>query len=57
MTKVIRGRVLLQMRGPSPPFSLFFLGRGSEPVIKSWSWRPSASDNLSARWQLLHSEP
>lgn len=26
MTKVIRGRVLLQMRGPSPPFSLFFWG-------------------------------
>lgn len=37
---------------PTPCFS----GRGSETVIKSWSRRPSASDNLSARWQLLNSK-
>lgn len=56
MTKVIWGRVRLQMWGPYHPPLPRFSGRDSETVIKSWSRRPSASDNLSTCWQLLNSE-
>jgi len=58
-TEVIWGRMRLQMWGSYPPPLLpspCFSGRGSETVIKSWSHRPSASDNLSARWQRLNSD-